>query len=140
MGISLFQNDKEVSTLPAEELFFFKLLVDKYSEGNFEVKLKKGDIAAVESIKSKNKINMTDDLATITIHLKGIIREFTGDFLTPQIIGEVEKYLEKEIEKTCLKLLNQFQHLRIDPVGLGHKKKTKIGTLTLKSGKTITRC
>ncbi len=125
VGISLFRKDKEVDILPRKDMFFFKLLVDKYSEGNFDVKLKKGESAAVKSIKSKNKIKMTDNHATITINVEGIIREFTGDILTPQIIEEVERHLEKKIEKDCLKLLKQFQNLGIDPVGLGHKKKNQ---------------
>jgi spore germination protein len=124
-GISLFQKDKEVAILPMKDMFFFKLLVDKYSEGNFDVKLKKEAYAAVKSIKSKNKTRVTNNHAAITINLEGIIDEYTGDILTPQIVGEVEKKLEKKIEKECLRLLLQFQDLGIDPVGLGQKKKNR---------------
>ncbi|MBN8204201.1 Ger(x)C family spore germination protein [Bacillus sp. NTK034] len=132
VGISLFQKDKEVAILPVKDMFYFKLLVDKYSEGNFDVKVKKGERAAIKSIKSKNKIKMTDNHAAITINLEGIIREFTGDILTPQIVGEIEKKLEKKIEKECLRLLIQFQDLGIDPVGLGQKKKNRIRNFDFK--------
>jgi spore germination protein len=125
VGISLFHKDKEVAILPVKDLFYFKLLVDKYSEGNFDVKLKKEAYAAVKSISSKNIVRVTNNHATISINLEGIIREYTGDTLTRQIVGEVEKSLEKKIEKECLRLLQQFQDLGIDPVGLGHKKKSQ---------------
>ncbi|RBP89933.1 spore germination protein [Cytobacillus firmus] len=122
-GISLFQNDKEVDILPVKDMFFFKLLVDKYSEGNFDVKLKKGDNAAVKSIRSSHKIRLTDNYASISIKIEGIIREYTGEDLAPNV-GDIEKNLERKIEKECLRLLKQFQDLGIDPVGLGQKKKT----------------
>ncbi|MGA5690026.1 Ger(x)C family spore germination protein [Cytobacillus pseudoceanisediminis] len=123
-GISLFNEDKEVDILPVKDMFFFKLLVDKYSEGNFDVELKKGNIAAVKSIRSKHKIKMTDNHASITINIEGIIREYTGDELASEVVGAVQKNLEKEIEKECLRLLKQFQELGIDPIGLGQMKKS----------------
>ncbi|USK42268.1 Ger(x)C family spore germination protein [Cytobacillus oceanisediminis] len=122
-GISLFQKDKEVDILPVKDMFFFKLLVDKYSEGNFDVKLNKGENAAVKSIRSKHKISLSDNHATISIKIEGIIREYTGDALAP-VVADIEKNLEKKIKKECLRLLKRFQDLGIDPVGLGQKKKT----------------
>ncbi|MEK3821440.1 Ger(x)C family spore germination protein [Cytobacillus sp. FSL W8-0315] len=122
-GISLFQNDKEVDILPVKDMFFFKLLVDKYSEGNFDVKFQKEEKAAVKSINSRHKIRITDNQASISIKIEGIIREYTGDALAP-VVGDIEKNLEKKIEKECTRLLKQFQDLGIDPVGLGQKKKT----------------
>ncbi|UYG94029.1 Ger(x)C family spore germination protein [Cytobacillus firmus] len=125
IGVSLFDQDKEVEILPVKDLFFFKLLVDKYSEGNFDVKLKKDDTAAVKSIKSKHKIKITDNHASIHINIEGIIREYTGNKLASEVVGDVEKKLESKIEKECLRLLKKFQELGIDPVGLGQIKKTQ---------------
>jgi spore germination protein len=124
-GISLFDKDKEVDVLPLKDLFFFKLLVDKYSEGNFDVKLDKGNLAAVKSISSKHKIKMTDNHASINIKIEGIIREYTGSKLKTAVVEDVEKKLEKKVERECLKLLKRFQELGIDPVGLGQIKKTQ---------------
>ncbi len=130
-GISLFQNDKEVDILPVKDMFFFKLLVDKYSKGNFDVKLKKEEKAAVKSIRSKHKIRLTNNHASISIKIEGIIREYTGDALAT-VVRDVEKNLEKKIEKECLRLLKQFQDLGIDPVGLGQKNKTMNRNFDLK--------
>ncbi|MBY0159081.1 Ger(x)C family spore germination protein [Cytobacillus sp. FSL W8-0315] len=124
-GISLFSKDREVEVLPVKDMFFFKLLVDKYSEGNFDVKLKKDELAAVKSLRSKHKIKITDHHASITINIEGIIREYTGDKLASEVVGAVQKKLEKKVEKECLRLLKQFQELGIDPIGLGQMKKSK---------------
>ncbi|WP_152966848.1 hypothetical protein [Sporosarcina globispora] len=64
-GISIFQEDKEVDIFPVEKLFFFKLLVDKYSEGNFDVQFSENEIVAVKSLRSKHKIDFTDNKAVI---------------------------------------------------------------------------
>ncbi|RBP91341.1 spore germination protein [Cytobacillus firmus] len=125
VGISLFSRDKEVGILPVKDMFFFKLLVDKYSEGNFDVKLKKGDLAAVKSLRSKHKIKITDNHASISINIEGIIREYTGDKLASEVVDTVQKNLEKKVEKESLRLLRQFQELGIDPVGFGQLKKAQ---------------
>ncbi|WP_284521408.1 hypothetical protein [Cytobacillus pseudoceanisediminis] len=44
---------------------------------------------------------MTNNHAAITINLEGIIDEYTGDILTPQIVGEVEKKLEKKLKRNA---------------------------------------
>ncbi len=124
-GISLFQDDKEVEILPVEQMFFFKLLVDKYSEGNFDVKLSENELAAVKSIKSKHIIDFKGKKVTFHIKIRGIVQEYTGKALTPEALKRIEKNLQTQIESECLKLLKKFQELGIDPVGLGHRMKTK---------------
>lgn len=124
-GISLFKKDKEVDILSVDKMFFFKLLVDKYSEGNFEVTTSEGALAAIKSIESKHKIKVSKGKASIHIKIEGIIREYTGEAITPELIKEVENTLEDKVETEALKLLERFQKLGIDPVGLGHMKKTK---------------
>ncbi|MBT2687507.1 Ger(x)C family spore germination protein [Bacillus sp. ISL-47] len=124
-GISLFKDDKEVDILRVENLFFFKLLVDKYSEGNFDISVSKDATAAVKSIRSKHKIKILDNKADIKIKIRGVIREFTGDALTPDVIKKIEKNLEKEVETKCLKLLKRFQEQGIDPIGIGQLKKSQ---------------
>lgn len=123
VGISLFQKDKEVDILPVDKMFFFKLLVDKYSEGNFDVKTSEKARAAIQSIRSKHKIKVSNGRAKINIEIYGIIREYTGKALTPEIIKEVEKKLEDQVERESVKLLKRFQELGIDPVGFGQMMK-----------------
>ncbi|MCA1061203.1 Ger(x)C family spore germination protein [Rossellomorea aquimaris] len=135
-GVALFDKDKMVKKIPAKDMFYFKLLVDKYAEGSHVIKMGKernsGHIeksveASVTSLKSKSKIivkHNTDPVeVSIQIKLKGIIREYTGKKLTPDKVSEVEKQMKKDIEKNCLKMLKQFQELGIDPVGIGQNQK-----------------
>jgi spore germination protein len=133
-GVALFDKDKMVDNVSADDLFFFKLLVERLSEGSHVVKLgkKHGDAeqqveAAVSSIKSKHKIkveNKTDPIKiSIEITIKGIIKEYTGKRLSPKKIKEIENTMSNDIKKETLKLLGRFQEKGIDPVGIGQLQK-----------------
>lgn len=126
-GISLLKHGKMVDLISPEEMFFFKLLVDKYSEGMHLVKIDSGE-AAVRSIHSSHNFELTKRNPTeITIHIKvdGNINEFTGQELTPNSIKALQKQFEKDIQKESLKLIRRFIDKKIDPVGFGHFVKTQ---------------
>jgi spore germination protein len=133
-GIALFDNDKMVKKIPAKDMFFFKLMVDKFAEGDHIVKMgneKSNGVeesieASVKSLFSKNKIIVkhTDPVeVTIQLKIRGIIREYTGKKLTPDKVIEVEKQMKKDIEENCIQMLKEFQELGIDPVGIGQIQK-----------------
>ena len=126
-GISLIKNGKMIDQLKPNEMFFFKLLVDKYSEGLQRVKIDAGE-AAVRSIHSSHNFEFTKRNPTeVTIHLKidGIINEFTGQELTPKLMYKVQKQFEKDVQKECLKMIQRFKEKEIDPIGFGHFVKTQ---------------
>jgi spore germination protein len=134
VGIALFKKDKMIERIPSRDMFFFKLLVDKFAEGSHVVKLGKEKDqadktveASVTSLRSKHNIDIkpnSDPLnVTIKIDIKGIIKEYTGKSLTPQKIGEIEKKMESDIEEESSKMLKRFQDLGIDPVGIGQRQK-----------------
>jgi spore germination protein len=123
-----------VDTVSADDLFFFKLLVDKLSEGSHVVKLgkKDGDAeerveAAVTSIKSKHKIKVENKTAPVKISIKitirGIIKEYTGKKLSPEKIKEIEDKMSKDIIDQSLELFGRFQKMGIDPAGIGQIQK-----------------
>ncbi|WP_175990419.1 Ger(x)C family spore germination protein [Bacillus sp. Marseille-Q1617] len=133
-GIALFQKDKMVDTIPAEDMFFFKILVDKISEGSHVVRLddeKKRDgqkvEASITSLKAKHKIKVTYKKkpvkVTIKIKIKGIIKEYTGERLTPKKITEIEKNMEEDIEDKAMEMLTKFQKIGVDPIGIGQIQK-----------------
>jgi spore germination protein len=133
-GIALFKEDKLVETIPQKEMFFFKLLADKYSEGSQVVKLpsktnRMEEIveASVQSLKSKHMIDIEHKASPVRINvdikLEGIIKEYTGQNLTPPTIKKIEKQLQKDIEQHCTLMLKRFQSLGIDPMGLGQRQK-----------------
>jgi spore germination protein len=121
-GLSFFNKGKMVDFIPAENMFFFKLLVDKYSQGMQEVKIPSGD-ASVRSIRSSHNFELTKkDPLEITIHIKinGVIEEFTGQDITPKVVSQLTDQFTEDTRKECLKLIQRFREKEIDPVGLGH--------------------
>ncbi|MEH7123798.1 Ger(x)C family spore germination protein [Bacillus sp. JJ1773] len=126
-GLSIFRNDKEVYVLPKKEMFYFKLLVDKHTEGSYRVHLEKGKDADVKSITSKHKFKLSKEKplhVAIDIKTVGVIKEYTGERLTPKVVKEIEKKLEKDINEKCLELIKRFQKEKVDPIGFGflHRK------------------
>jgi len=126
-GLSFFRYGLVVDTLPPDKMFYFKLLVDKYSKGTLKVNLG-NDAAAIESIRSNYKMLLAsrDPLkVNINISVKAILNEYSGIRVTPNKIKKIEKKLEEEIEVECLKLTKRFQSKNIDPLGFGHFIKSK---------------
>jgi spore germination protein len=126
-GLSLLKHGKMVDSIAPNEMFFFKLLTDKYSEGLHKVEIDSGE-AAVRSIHSSHNYKLIKrEPAVVTIHIKvdGIINEFTGQELTPKKIHELQQQFEKDIKNECHKLIERFQKKDIDPIGFGHFVKTQ---------------
>ncbi|MEH7334782.1 Ger(x)C family spore germination protein [Neobacillus drentensis] len=137
-GISFFRYGHVVDTIPASKMFYFKLLVDKYSRGTLKVTHKK-ERAAIESIRSKYKMQLsTKKPFTVNVKLKvnAILNEYSGKRVTPKDIKEIEKILQKNIEKECTLLTNRFQKKNIDPVGYGHFVKSKTRKFNFEKWKT----
>ncbi|MED1203821.1 Ger(x)C family spore germination protein [Heyndrickxia acidicola] len=123
-GMGLFNNKRLVQKIGEEKMFFFKILVDKYSEGSETIKLD-GDEAVVRSISSTNKIKVNTHKhpteVTIEVKVNGVIREFTGNHLDMKKENVIREKFEKIIKKETLSMLKQFQKNHIDPVGIGER-------------------
>lgn len=125
-GLAFLRYGKMVESIGADEMFFFKLLVDKYSQGVHRVVAGDNE-AAIRSIRSSHSYKLTKkDPHKIIIDIKvnGVINDFSGNRLSPEMVHTVEKAFEKEIEKECLKLIGLFKEKKIDPIGLGHFVRT----------------
>lgn len=134
-GVSLFDRGKMVDYISTEKMFFFKLLVDKYSEGMHRIKIDSGE-SSVRSIRSHHNFELTNkEPFEVTIHIKinGIIEEFTGNDLTPKITQQIKKQFEEDTNKECFKLIQRFKEKQIDPVGLGHFVKTQTRNFDIKN-------
>ncbi|EIJ80638.1 spore germination protein QC [Bacillus methanolicus PB1] len=126
-GLCLFKDDKVVDELSAQKLFFFKLMTDQYSEGNLKIKVD-DKIATVENISSKYKMKLTRRnpyKIDLNLKLKGEITEYTGKKLTRKTKDNIEKTMEKRINKECSKLISRFQEKNIDPIGFGAFAKSR---------------
>jgi spore germination protein len=127
VGMALFKQGRMVHTIPADKMFFFKLLTDKFSQGTFKVKID-NEQAAIKDLGSKHKFKIEKRnpyTVTIEIKIEGIIREYTGKILSPAIIKKIEKELEEEVNEECSAMIADFQEHGIDPVGFGHFIKSK---------------
>lgn len=142
-GIALFKKDKMIDRINKDDMFFFKLLADKYSEGNQVVKLsdenasmKDSIEASVASLKSKHIIQIDHNASpvniTVLIDIKGIIKEYTGKRLSPAKVKKVEEKMKKDIEEHCVKMLKRFQEEGIDPTGFGQRQKHGVRNMDFK--------
>ncbi|MFJ5621225.1 Ger(x)C family spore germination protein [Peribacillus loiseleuriae] len=121
-GVSLFKKDKVVDVIPSENMFFFRLLVDKHSEGNFSVPKKRNEKASIRGFRSKHEFKISKknpSEVTVQINIEGAIQEYTSKKLGQKVVKEIQKDLEKKVESECLKLVKNFQEKDIDPMGLG---------------------
>lgn len=126
-GLAFLRYGKMVESIKAEEMFFFKLLVDKYSQGLHLVQVGE-DEAAIRNIHSRHKYHLNKKSPyemTIDITVDGVINDFSGNRLNQKTIEKVEKSFEEEIRKESLKLVELFKEKKIDPIGLGHFIKTR---------------
>lgn len=127
-GITFFKYGKIADSIPAEKMFFFKLLSDKYSEGLHSVKTKEGE-ASVRDIRSSHDFILLQQnplKIRVKIKVNGIIDEFNGEELNPSTVKSVEKEFEKIIYEECMELISRFQEKEIDPIGFGQFAKTQI--------------
>lgn len=137
-GISFFNIGRVVHSIPADKMFYFKLLVDEYSKGTLKAKIGK-ERAAIDSIQSKYKMKLVSrnpNTVDVQLKIKGVLNEFSGNRVTPKEIEAVEKKLKKDIERECLKLIKEFQQKKIDPVGFGHFVKSRTRKFDFNKWKT----
>lgn len=128
-GISLFKDYAAYKVLPSDKLFYFKLLVDRYSKGDFSIDLPDGEKVAIKSIHSKHKYKLDkQDHTKITIKIKvqGNIKEYSGKELDDNKIKEISEFINNKIKKECTALVQSFQEDQADPIGIGKVYSTKI--------------
>nr|WP_249306104.1 Ger(x)C family spore germination protein [Lederbergia citrea] len=122
IGLGIFDDKKLVHSIPADQMFYFKLLVDQHNKSSINVKIGKNS-AIVHDVKTKTSIST--DYDTLTVHidykLRGVVERYTGKRVDPKTIEKIKKGFEKKVEAECLQLLKDFQERKIDPVGIQRK-------------------
>ncbi|WP_043930565.1 Ger(x)C family spore germination protein [Bacillus sp. EB01] len=121
IGLALFKNDKVIDILPPNKLFYFKLMVERYTHGGVRVAMGKNE-AVVRSINSKLKPKLTGRNPyelTINVEVEGLLEQYTGGPLNKKIRKQIDAALKKQIETTCMELFKRYQEKDIDPIGLG---------------------
>jgi spore germination protein len=143
-GVGLFREDRLVDELKQSQLFFLKILVDKYKAGTLELGFKKEELQdiilkglvqtplynkiylTIDNIRSKSKIKLIDKQNLkfkVEIKLDSRLLEMTEplDLAKPTTVKLLEKKINKAMEKQVEDLLYHLRELDIDPIGFGNE-------------------
>ncbi|WP_257535747.1 Ger(x)C family spore germination protein [Mesobacillus foraminis] len=126
-GVALFKDEKVIDSIPTSKMFYFKLLVDEYSEGTIKIKADNKE-SVIKSLKSKYKFRLKKRSPyefDIHINIDALVSEYTGRTVSKKVVKKIEKQLERQVASECTKLIKKFQEKHIDPIGLGHFAKTQ---------------
>jgi spore germination protein len=137
IDIGIFRDDKLAVSIPLKEGFMFKLLLEGYKSGKYELKLKseeeeeKDTFAVIENLSSSSTYYLykkkTGVKFKIKLKMKGQINEYSGklNMEKNKTLKYIEKELEKEIRKESMALIKKFQKEKVDPIGFGNKYRSK---------------
>jgi spore germination protein len=126
-GLAVFKDQNMMEVVTADEMFYFKLINDKFSRGTVKTEIDSDEVI-VRNIRSKHKMELSGRNPwefTVHITVNGTIQEYTGKFMGPKEVEKVQKALEKQIEEESLKLMTRLQENKVDPFGFGHFAKTR---------------
>ncbi len=157
-GVGLFQDDRLVDELRQGDLFYLKILADKYNAGTKEMGFKTEQLkeiilknenytkkpifskiyVTVDNIRSKTKIKLVDKKNlrfTVNVTLDSRVLEMTQalDLGKPASIKLLERKFDHAMKKKMDELLLHFKELGIDPIGFGNEYEAHL------RGKTITK-
>ncbi|MEH7305099.1 Ger(x)C family spore germination protein [Neobacillus drentensis] len=157
-GVGLFKDDRLVDELKQGDLFYLKVLVDKYSAGTKELGFKTEQLkkiilknenytkkpifskiyVTVDNIRSKTKIKLVDKKNLrfrVNVVLDSRVQEMTQalDLGKPAAIKLLQKKFDQRMQKKIEELLLHFQDLGIDPIGFGNEYEAHL------RGRTITK-
>lgn len=124
-GIAIFKDDQYVTSIPMEDLFIFKALVDKNRAGLRQFILENRDKVVLETLYSnaKYEVKIVHGRPEFTIHLKmrTKLQEFAPSVKQRQPFDKkkYQKQVEQDIEKSVLNIVTQFKNHQVDPLGLG---------------------
>ncbi|MFC3884876.1 Ger(x)C family spore germination protein [Bacillus songklensis] len=127
-GLALFDDDKYVDSISFRDSFVFKMLLENFQNGLYEVEAGEDGYLEIETIKSKVKyeIKNGNDHPRISIYVKmqGFIEDEIGVNLKGnRNLQEIEKKTAKDLEKKSLNMIRKFQEKGIDPLRFGSRVK-----------------
>lgn len=157
-GVGLFKDDRLVDELVKGDLFYLKILIDKYKAGTKEMGFKTSQLKkiilknenytnkpifskiylTIENIRSNTKIKLVDKKNLrfrVDVKLDSRLLEMTQalELGKPASVNFLEKKFDKSMEKKIEDLLLHFKKLEIDPIGFGNEYEAHL------RGKTITK-
>jgi len=140
-GGALFRKDKMVGTIPTREVFYVKLLRDKFQAGSVELSIPR-DVLSKNINVNEEKTNtdpvflVIDTLASNSsfkltnknrpeiqaeIKLNGRLQEISEivDLSKPELIHKIEKAVSQALTNEGSKVIAKLQNMQTDPIGFG---------------------
>ncbi|MBM7094407.1 Ger(x)C family spore germination protein [Bacillus sp. H-16] len=128
-GLAIFKDDKMVTTISMRESFLFKVLIESFNMGTFEIKLKEEEYATLMNLNAKTRYKLDYEsgkpVLTAKVTANGALNEYSGERLDERKINEFEGELTKQLKAEIEALIKKFQDLDVDPLGLGFQVKTR---------------
>lgn len=136
-GTALLKNDKLAGEIDLRESFSLKLLLESFEKGMYEVRLKDEQYFVLQNLSSGVKYKFEDvkTAPKVNIHvaIKGRVNEAPDIPISKKpMVDELEKLTEKELNKSMNNLINKFQDLNVDPLGLGDRARSKTRKFDIK--------
>lgn len=130
IGVVVLKEDKYEMMIPNEKLFYFKTLVDKYSDGSmFVEEPETGEYVTVRTIETDKNIEVSwnKDIPSIKVKIRvdGVLREFSGLKASPKKVEGFQKLFEEKILSESQSMIKEFQERGVDPVGFGFEVKSR---------------
>ncbi|MCG3420061.1 Ger(x)C family spore germination protein [Oceanobacillus jordanicus] len=141
-GIAFFDGAKMVHSLPYSEAFNFKIMKQDFNRGTKGIKYKEEHIV-LENIGSRVTYHVIDGIEhpkfLLDIKIKGFINEVQNInlMLNGPVIKSMEKDFEKSLQAQCIEMIERFQELKIDPLGLGNDLKNRREHFDLKKWEDV---
>ncbi|WP_157842964.1 Ger(x)C family spore germination protein [Bacillus sp. FJAT-44742] len=128
-GLAILKDDKMVTAIDREEMFIFKMFVENFDNGFYEVTLSPDESADLFNLQARSSYhvkngNQTPEI-TVILDIEGRITEYSGVNLDDQKVEEIQHRAEEELQKRAEKLITQFQALEVDPIGFGDQVRSR---------------
>lgn len=128
-GIALFKGDKYVDSIVVDNFFAFRMLFESFSNGSYMIHLGENDkYASIQNITTKSEVNVKNikgasPVFNYDITINGMIKEYSGNRVTPKVIEQIKKKMEQQLKNDTDELLHKFKEHNVDPIGLGRRLK-----------------
>ncbi|KWW11125.1 MULTISPECIES: Ger(x)C family spore germination protein [Peribacillus] len=127
-GLALFKNDHYVGELSNKESYLFKLLYEKTKTGTDQFSLKNKKYIAIQNIRSKvkYKVSGSQDDPRVDVHVSflGEVKDAPSISVGKGTLKEMEQAWSKGATVRATKMMNKFQELEVDPLGITEKARS----------------
>ncbi|TLS38155.1 Ger(x)C family spore germination protein [Pseudalkalibacillus caeni] len=140
--LGLFKGDNYVEAINYKAGFMFKGLSGNFKNASYTLKFKKDAYVFIQNLKSKRKVEVKHPdgrpQITVNLNLNGIIKEYNRTKVTGKnIVTDIEKKMEKEIQVKAEELIRRCQELGVDSFGIGEKVRQHSRSWTKEEWQTI---